>query len=433
MKFPPYPEYKPSGVEWLGDVPAHWRLQRLKYVASINDEALPETTSPDYEFAYVDIGGVDPIAGIIKSDEVIFENAASRARRLVRDGDTIVSTVRTYLRAIAPIRTAQDNLIVSTGFAVVRPRRIDPGFLSYAVREPGFVDTIVARSVGVSYPAVNASEIGDIPLLIPPEAEQHSIAEYLDLMMKKIEKLVTRKLELIKRLTEKRSALIARTVTHGLPRDAVRAVAIDTQSRVRAPGTDWIGDIPTHWKIVPLRYQFQNLDNLREPVSGEDRANLEKIYPYYGASGVIDYVEEYLFNEILILVAEDGANLLSRSSPLAFLASGKYWVNNHAHILRPQSGDIRYWSYVLEMYDYTPLVTGAAQPKLTSERLGSIRLPKPPASEQTVIANFLDTETGKLDRMIARVREATERLLEYRIALITAAVTGKIDIRGASA
>lgn len=104
-------------------------------------------------------------------------------------------------------------------------------------------------------------------------------------------------------------------------------------------------------------------------------------------------------------------------------------MNNHAHILKPIEGDIRYWAAVLQIYDYTPLVTGAAQPKLTSDRLGSIRLPKPPPDEQAAIAAYLDAETAKLDALVRKVQEAVERLQEYRTALITAAVTGKIDVR----
>ncbi len=89
---------------------------------------------------------------------------------------------------------------------------------------------------------------------------------------------------------------------------------------------------------------------------------VEKVYDYYGASGIIDQVEEFIFDEPLLLIAEDGANLLSRSSTLAFIASGQYWVNNHAHIIKPHTGDLRFWAYMLESYDYTIYVTGAAQP-----------------------------------------------------------------------
>jgi type I restriction enzyme S subunit len=289
----------------------------------------------------------------------------------------------------------------------------------------------VARSVGVSYPACNASEVGCIALPLPDPPEQRAIAAFLDRETGRIDRLVTKKRELIERLKEKRTALISRTVTRGLPPAAARAAGLPENPPLKPSGLDWLGEIPVHWDIVPLRFAFYNLDHRRIPVAGEDRANVEKIYPYYGASGIIDHVEDYLFDETLILVAEDGANLLSRSTPLAFLATGKYWVNNHAHILKPVEGDIRYWAAVLQTYDYTPLVTGAAQPKLTSDRLGSIRLPKPPPDEQAAIAAYLDEETAKLDALVGKVEEAVERLQEYRTALITAAVTGKIDVRSA--
>ena len=120
MKLALYSKYKPSSVEWLGEVPAHWEVMRLKYFTSINDEALPETTDPGFEMSYVDISSVDQIRGIVAVEEMVFEDAPSRARRVVRDGDTIVSTVRTYLRAIAPVSNPASNTIVSTGFAVVK-------------------------------------------------------------------------------------------------------------------------------------------------------------------------------------------------------------------------------------------------------------------------------------------------------------------------
>ena len=162
VKLSAYAEYKPSGVEWLGDVPAHWEVKRLKYSASINDEVLPETTDPRFQMSYVDISSIDPIRGIVAVADMLFEDAPSRARRVVRDGDTICSTVRPYLQAIAPIQNPGSNTIVSTGFAVIRPRRVSSTFFSYALREPGLINEIVARSVGVSYPAVNASEIGTL-------------------------------------------------------------------------------------------------------------------------------------------------------------------------------------------------------------------------------------------------------------------------------
>ena len=216
MKLPAYPKYKSSGVEWLGDVPKGWEVKRLKYSASINDEALPETTPPEFELNYVDIGNVDSVEGIIAQEQLTFDTAPSRARRIARDGDTIVSTVRTYLRAIAPIRKSSGNLIVSTGFAVIRPDKVHPHFLSYALRESSFVETVVARSVGVSYPAVNASDVGTIPIPLPKPDEQRAIANFLDRETARLDTLVGKKRELIEKLKEKRTVLISRTVTRGL-------------------------------------------------------------------------------------------------------------------------------------------------------------------------------------------------------------------------
>ncbi len=111
-RYKPYPEYKPAGVEWLGDIPSHWRANRLKYLSSANDEALLETTSPDYELLYVDIGSVDRVDGVTNKESLAFSKAPSRARRRVKHGDTIISTVRTYLKAIASI----ENVVArSTG------------------------------------------------------------------------------------------------------------------------------------------------------------------------------------------------------------------------------------------------------------------------------------------------------------------------------
>ncbi|WDQ15717.1 restriction endonuclease subunit S [Rhodopirellula sp. P2] len=113
----------------------------------------------------------------------------------------------------------------------------------------------------------------------------------------------------------------------------------------------------------------------------------------------------------LILVAEDGANLLSRSTPLAFIATGKYWVNNHAHILRPIEGDLKFFECLLQIYDYTPIVTGAAHPKLTAEQLAGIRLPNPPLDEQKAISSFLDVETSKIDGLVSEQRRLIELLI----------------------
>ncbi|MCY3661127.1 MAG: N-6 DNA methylase [Caldilineaceae bacterium] len=208
-----WPCLKTSGVEWLGKIPEHWKAKRLKFVASINDDTLSKSEDPLRPIAYVDISSVDSILGIIKLEEMVFEDAPSRARRLVHDGDTIVSTVRTYLRAIAPVSAPPPEMVVSTGFAVIRPYMMDPGFASWVLREHGIVEEIVARSTGVGYPAINASRIGDLPVPLPPSDEQEAIANYLDQETKRIDALIEKQQLLIERLKEYRTALIKAAVT----------------------------------------------------------------------------------------------------------------------------------------------------------------------------------------------------------------------------
>jgi len=205
---------KDSGVNWLGEIPTHWSVHRLKLLASINDEALSEKTDPQFEMIYVDIGGVDKIQGILEREEYLFENAPSRARRIVRDGDVIISTVRTYLRAIAPIKSPESNLIVSTGFAVVRPiSRLNSDYAAYALRATYFVENIVANSTGVSYPAIEASKVSSFSIAFPELSEQQRIVGILDEETAKIDILISKVREAITKLREYRTTLITAVVT----------------------------------------------------------------------------------------------------------------------------------------------------------------------------------------------------------------------------
>ena len=163
----PNAELKDSGIEWLGEIPVRWEIKKLKYLVSINDECLPETTNEGFRIRYVDISNVKNGVGILSTEELSFSSAPSRARRIVREGDVVISTVRTYLRSIAKINNPPDNLIVSTGFAVIRPRRLNSDYTGYMFYSENLIGEIVSRSKGISYPAINASEIGNIPVPIP--------------------------------------------------------------------------------------------------------------------------------------------------------------------------------------------------------------------------------------------------------------------------
>jgi len=269
-------------------------------------------------------------------------------------------------------------------------------------------------------PSIVGSEVENYEINIPNENMQKVIAKYLDSKCEEINKLIKYKERLITFLEQQRQSIITEAVTKGL----------NPNVKMKDSGVEWIGEIPEHWEIKKVKHALNNLDYRRIPLSSEERGKMsEKTYDYYGASGVIDKVDNYLFDETLILIGEDGANLFSRSTPLAFLAKGKYWVNNHAHILKPKIGSIDYFVNLLESIDYSIYISGSAQPKLTQEALGNISILLPPIEEQFVIGDFVNDVLNEHSKVISMLNIQIEKLKEYRQALIYEAVTGKIDVR----
>ncbi len=188
---------------------------RLKYLSTINDESLDEDTDANLEIQYIDIGNVDPFGNTEEPALYRFGSAPSRARRCVRDGDVIVSTVRTYLKAITQIHDAPDNLVVSTGFAVIRPieEEFHADYCKYAVRESTFLAEVEKRSVGVSYPSINTTDLANIPVSVYPLSQQRIIAEHLDRETTRLDTLMAKVRETIALLGERRAALITAAMT----------------------------------------------------------------------------------------------------------------------------------------------------------------------------------------------------------------------------
>jgi len=205
---------KPSGIKWLEEIPEHWEVKRLKYLVSINDEVLSESTNENYILEYVEISDVKNGEGITSTQRYSFKDAPSRARRVVKDGDVIVSTVRTYLKSIAKISNPPSNMVVSTGFVVIRPRFIDPDFLGFTFYTDYVIGEIISQSVGVSYPAINSSLIGEISIPFPKrEEEQQQIVNYIEKELQIIDQKIEKNQKLIKLLTEYRTTLINEVVT----------------------------------------------------------------------------------------------------------------------------------------------------------------------------------------------------------------------------
>jgi type I restriction enzyme S subunit len=439
VTFPLYEKYRDSRIEWLGTVPSDWRIVPIKAVATCNDDVLPETTADDHEILYVEISGVDAVRGIVEVLEMNFAEAPSRARRLVRDGDVLVSTVRTYLRAIAPVVEPPDNLIVSTGFAVLRPREIYSTFLSYLLRSEFLISCIISRSVGVSYPAINASDIMRLPIAIPKDiSEQMAISKFLDRETAKIDALVAEQEKLIVLLKEKCQAVISHAVTKGL----------DPKVKMKDSGIEWFGKIPSHWRVVPLMHLTDpqrpimygivlpgpDMDDGILIVKGGDvkehrlrPENLCKTTPEIEApfararlreNDIVYSIRGTIGDAELVPASLENANItqdVARVSPRNDVNC--YWLLS-ALRSDPVFQQLRQRSL------------GAAVPGINIFDLKRARIPVPPPDEQNALAEFLVDELAKLVGLIAEARKSIDLLKEHRAALISAAVTGKIDVRG---
>lgn len=170
---------KPSGIDWLGDIPEHWIVKPLKRWVSINERVLPETTDPEYSFDYLDIGCVGTGRLVDKPSRIPFSDAPSRARRILQRGDTIISTVRTYLRAVWFVSDDVSDLVASTGFAVLSPREgVVPEYLGLTLQSDPFINQVTANSIGIAYPAIAETRLGTFHVAMPPGArEQRAIVE----------------------------------------------------------------------------------------------------------------------------------------------------------------------------------------------------------------------------------------------------------------
>jgi type I restriction enzyme S subunit len=432
MKYPAHTDF--NAPRWPGTVaaPAGWEVRRLKFAATCNDEALPENIDPAYEIVYVDISSVDLLNGITAIETLPFEEAPSRARRIVRDGDTIVSTVRTYLKAIAAIEEPPDNMIVSTGFAVVRPLDfIDSRFLGYALQGTGFIDAVVANSTGVSYPAINPTMLVCLPIGYPEDKkEQQQIAAFLDWKTGQIDALIVRKQELLERLKEKRLAVITQAVTRGL----------NPAAPLRDSGIPWLGQVPQHWQMMKFGYRT-NIQNGQVDPEEEPYSDLPLIAPNHIESNtgrVFDVTSahdqgaisgKYLVQKGDVVYSKIRPHL-NKCALVDFdgLCSADMYPIRTEHELT--SGFLLYWMLAQPFLDYaTESSMRVAMPKLNRDTLSAAPLVVPPESEQKAIVAHIRKVTKRIDSMARKVESAIARLAEYRTALITDATTGKIDVR----
>ena len=411
----PYPAMKDSGVPWLEEVPKRWDTLPLKHWVTINAEVLPETTDPDRVFRYVDIGSVGTGSLTQKPQRLLFARAPSRARRIAHNGDTLVSTVRTYLKAIYFVQGEADEIVCSTGFAVLTPRvGTVPQFVSYLVRSNAFTDRVTADSVGTAYPAIAESRLGSFHVPSPPLPEQAAIVRYLDHADRRIRRYIHAKQKLVKLLEEQKQVLIHQIVTRGL----------DPNVRLKPSGVEWLGDVPEHWEVRRLKWVTRLQRGYDLPA---DR-RVPGPFPVVSSGGFIDTHSESRCAGPGVVMGRYG------STDAVFYVEQDFWPHNTSLFVTHFQGNTQKWCYyLLRSITKADHAGKSAVPGLDRNDLFQIVVPVPPVDEQREVVRTIEVATHDLNDAISAARREIDLLREHRTRLITDVVTGKLDVREVAA
>lgn len=393
-----------------------WPTAPLKRVAEINRAALSEDTDPDRVIQYIDISAVGRGRLVSDPQSMRFGDAPSRARRLVAPGDTIVSTVRTYLRAVVTVCESTDDLVVSTGFAVVSPGEgMDPGFLSWYLQSDTFVEEVVGRSNGVSYPAIAASDMGRIHVRLPSWAEQRVIADFLDTETARIDALITKKRRMIELLEQREVALVEERVQalrSDQPSRRLKYLVSEVDERLGDDDAPELLSVSIHLGVVPRAAMTD------DPPRADDLASykwcllgdiaLNRMRAFQGGVGVAGQAGIVSPDYIVLRV---GPRVMPEF--LHHVFRSRWFVGEMTRRLRgigsTDQGNVR-------------------TPRINWGELGSIEIPVPSTTQQRRVSIGLEDAMTKSRVVVGRISIQLQRMKEHRQALITAAVTGELDI-----
>jgi type I restriction enzyme S subunit len=315
-----YPKYKDTDLPWPNQVPTTWDVSKISAVF----EERKETVS-DKDFTPLSVtkqGIVPQLDSAAKTDN-------GDNRKKVVKGDFVINS-RSDRKGSAGLSYFTGSVSVINTVLKPLKNKIDGQFSDYLLKNYFFQEEFYRYGKGIvdDLWSTKFSNMKVMPIPLPSLPEQQKIAAYLDHKCNLIDTFIEKKSRLIKLLKEQKQAIINKAVTKG----------IDPDVPMKPSGIEWLGDIPEHWEVKKLKQVVENLNNRRIPLETTVRGRMEnRKYDYYGATGIIDKVEDFIFNETTILLAEDGANLWHRNIKLVYIAKGKYWVNNHAHILKPNS------------------------------------------------------------------------------------------------
>lgn len=416
----PYSQYKDSGVPWLGKVPEHWQVlpgRACFWERKVSNKGMQEITVLSLSYGQIIVKPVEKLHGLVPESFETYQ--------IVDPGDIIIrpTDLQNDWNSLR-FGISHHKGIITSAYMCFKTRELLAKEFGHLLLHTYDLKKIFYGLGSGLRQNMDWRDFKYLPCLVPPLSEQIAIVRFLDYTDRRIQRYIRAKQKLIKLLNEQKQAVIQQAVIRGL----------DPTVRLKPSGVEWLGDVPEHWEISRVKNEFTSLNRQRVPLSGTQRGTMTlRIYDYYGASGVIDKVDDYIFNDELLLIAEDGANLVLRNLPLAIIARGKFWVNNHAHILKPRRGNLHFLASLMEGIIYLPWISGAAQPKLTQDRLMSISICVPPPREQDLIAQWIDNETSPLINAIEQARKEIALFKEYRTRLIADVVTGKLDVRAAAA
>ena len=449
----PYPHYSDSGVDWLGEIPEHWEIQRLGRMGSFSKGG-GGTKEDEIE------GGIPCVRygdlytqhefSIRGSRSGIPEERVGAYRRL-HHGDVLFAGSG---ETIEEIGKSAVNLIAGRAYCggdviVFRPSvEVAAGFLGYAAdsRQAAYQKACMGRGVTVMH--IYGSELKNLVLPLPPLGEQHAIASFLDCRTAEIDAVVERQRRLIERLAEYRTALVTRTVTRGLPPEAARTADLDPHPRLKDSGVEWLGKVPERWEVKCLG----RAGTFSKGGGGTKEDEVE------GGIPCVRYGDLYTQHEFCIRATRAGISEASAKKyrPLHFgdllfagsgetieeigksavsLIRGRAYCGGDVIVFRPTIDlHAAFLGYAADcrpsVYQKACMGRGVTVMHIYSSELKRMLIPLPPVHEQQAIAEFLDRKTAEIDDLCARMETAIERLQEYRTALVTAAVTGKIDVRG---
>ncbi|MFA7523651.1 MAG: restriction endonuclease subunit S [Halothiobacillaceae bacterium] len=446
MKVMPYEKYKPANAGWLSALPEAWDQIRGRFVMAVNPPPRRARTLDDTdEVSFVPMEAVGEYGGLdLERTKPLDEIGAGYTA--FEDGDVVIAKITPcFENGKGAIASGLKNGVGfgTTELHVLRTgKHLDKQFLFYLTISHSF------RMLGESemYGAGGQKRVPpefakDFRIPLPPLDEQQTIARFLDTKTAQIDALVAQKRQLIDKLREKRQALIARTVTRGLPPEAAKAVGLEPNPEMKDSGVDWLGAVPARWKIKAIKWatpvqRGASPRPIDDPSYFDDDGEYAwvRISDVTAAGMYLDATEQRLsdLGSSLSVKMQPGSLFLSIAGTVGkpCIANIKCCIHDGFVYFPRWKGDSRFLFYVFASGEpYKGLGKMGTQLNLNTDTVGSIVIGIPDAAEQRLIADYLDRTTAELDSMTTAVEAAIDRLVEYRQAVITSAVTGKIDVR----